>query len=675
MSICNIIIFLKKVNGLLCCGFYVSDYNQGMLFNQKKTSKKGKRGNKKQQNPSVGTQIISAILLFVLIGILVDGFSSSADDNHITLSETAQLVNDAQVEKILVKGNALEISVLSDDVENPIIEKTSKKEEDASLSDTLVNYGVTPDALATVDIEIDEPSGFGYWFMQLAPFLLPLVGLFFLIWFLSRQIRGSNGQAMNFGNSKARVILPNDKSKQVTFKDVAGNAEAKQELEEMVEFLKNPKKFIDMGAKIPKGVLMTGRPGTGKTMLARAVAGEAKVPFFYLSGSDFVEMFVGVGASRVRDLFKMAKKMSPAIIFIDEIDAVGRSRGVGIGGGNDEREQTLNQILVEMDGFEPHEKLIVMAATNRSDVLDSALLRPGRFDRRVTLELPDRSDRKKILEVHAKKKPLAKDVDLQVIAERTAGFSGADLESLMNEGAIIAALNNHKKITQTELLEALEKVMIGPKRQSHLASEHERRVTAYHEAGHAIVASVLPDADPVHKVTIIPRGSAGGFTMKLPLDERRLPTRAVYHDDIAMGLGGYVAEQKIFGDITTGPSNDLKVATATARDMVTRFGMSDEIGPIVVDGKAAKTMFGGQVEASHRSEKMLETIDVEISKIIHNGLDRARTAIDQYHDAFVEIAETLLQVETLEQEQYNEILVKHNIPLKELPETKNKKPE
>ena len=438
----------------------------------------------------------------------------------------------------------------------------------------------------------------------------------------------------------------------------------------MVEFLKNPKKFIDMGAKIPKGVLMTGRPGTGKTMLARAVAGEAKVPFFYLSGSDFVEMFVGVGASRVRDLFKMAKKMSPAIIFIDEIDAVGRSRGVGVGGGNDEREQTLNQILVEMDGFETNKKLIVMAATNRSDVLDPALLRPGRFDRRVTLDLPDRRDRQMILEIHAGKKPLAEDVDLKVVAERTAGFSGADLESLMNEGAILAALHNRKQVTQEDLLDSLEKVMIGPKRQSHLASEHEKKVTAYHEAGHAIVASVLPDADPVHKVTIIPRGRAGGFTMKLPLDERRLPTRSVYEDDIAMGLGGYVAEQKVFGDITTGPSNDLKVATATARDMVTKFGMSPEIGPIVVDGKSAQTIFGERVDGSNRSEKMLETIDNEISKIIHRGLNRARKVIDEYHDAFVEIAEKLLEVETLEQESYNEILKKYGIPIKEIPKQK-----
>ena len=629
-----------------------------------------KKGGPNKPAPPFITQLFLAVMVFALVSIVFDTWFMPPADNEISISETASLVTEGRVQSITVQGEALTITLTPNEANTESETRVSKKEAGTALSDTLVNYGVSTEALQAIDIEVTEPSGFGYWLGQLLPFLLPLAGLAFIIWFFMKQVKGTNMKAMAFGDSKARVILPSNKDKRVTFKDVAGNREAKKELEEMVEFLKNPKKFIDMGAKIPKGVLMTGRPGTGKTMLARAVAGEAKVPFFYLSGSDFVEMFVGVGASRVRDLFKMAKKMSPAIIFIDEIDAVGRSRGVGVGGGNDEREQTLNQILVEMDGFETNEKLIVMAATNRSDVLDPALLRPGRFDRRVTLDLPDRRDRQMILEIHAGKKPLATDVDLKVVAERTAGFSGADLESLMNEGAILAALHNRKQVTQEDLLDSLEKVMIGPKRQSHLASEHEKKVTAYHEAGHAIVASVLPDADPVHKVTIIPRGRAGGFTMKLPLDERRLPTRSVYEDDIAMGLGGYVAEQKVFGDITTGPSNDLKVATATARDMVTKFGMSPEIGPIVVDGKSAQTIFGERVDGSNRSEKMLETIDNEISKIIHRGLERARKVIDEYHDAFVEIAETLLEVETLEQESYNEILKKYGIPIKEIPKQK-----
>ncbi len=636
-----------------------------MKFEFKKMFNSKKKGSGRKKKSSFASQIFTALIVFVMLGFVFDSFFKPQEDNNLSISEVASLVNEGGVTKITVKGEKLDINLTPNEL-GESQEKFSKKENATALSETLLNYGVTTQALQNLEIEIDEPSGFGYWVGQVLPFLLPLLMLLVIIWFFMKQMKGGNMKAMSFGDSRAKVILPGNKSKIVTFKQVAGNLEAKKELEEMVEFLKNPKKFIEMGAKIPKGVLMTGLPGTGKTMLARAVAGEAKVPFFHLSGSDFVEMFVGVGASRVRDLFKMAKKMSPSIIFIDEIDAVGRSRGVGIGGGNDEREQTLNQILVEMDGFEINEKVIVMAATNRSDVLDPALLRPGRFDRRVILELPDRNDRKKILEIHAKKKPLEKGVLLQTIAERTAGFSGADLESLMNEGAILATLSDRKMITQQDLIDSLEKVMIGPKKQSRVISEHEKRVTAYHEAGHAIVASVLPDADPVHKVTIIPRGRAGGFTMKLPLDERRLPTRAVYNDDIAMGLGGYVAEKKIFGDITTGPSNDLKVSTATARDMVMKFGMSDAIGPIVIDGKPAQTMFGAQVEGSERSEKMLELIDSEVTKIIHTALERAEKVIQEHNTAFVEIAETLLTVETLEQADYNKILLKHNIPLKEL---------
>jgi cell division protease FtsH len=628
-------------------------------FNTKK-----KRGRKKKKG-NFSSQFLTALLILLIVGSLADLFIGGRDDSRISLSETATLIQDGEVSRIVVDGNALEIFLTTTDMNDESIVKTSKKESEASLSETLVNYGVSAETIQGLDIDIADPSGFAHWFGQLAPFLIPLLLVMFIFWFFSKQVRGSNMQAMSFGNSRAKIIDPKNKNKRITFKDVAGNPEAKKELEEIVEFLKNPKKFIEIGAKTPKGVLMTGAPGTGKTLLARAVAGEARVPFFYLSGSDFVEMFVGVGASRVRDLFKMAKKMSPAIIFIDEIDAVGRSRGVGVGGGNDEREQTLNQILVEMDGFEPKEKVVVMAATNRDDVLDTALLRPGRFDRRVRLDLPDRKDREQILNIHARKKPLGNDVKIKTIAERTPGFSGADLESLMNEGAIQAALHDRKTVAQQDLIDALEKVMVGPKRQSHLANEQERKVTAYHEAGHAIVASVLPHADPVHKVTIIPRGRAGGFTMKLPIDERRLPTRSVYQDDIAMGLGGYVAEKKVFGDITTGPSNDLKVATATARDMVTKFGMSDLVGPMVVDGKPAQTIFGGQVSQSELSEDTLKTVDVEVTRIIKEALARATQVIEDHYDAFVEIAETLLDVETLEQEDYNAILAKHNIPLKE----------
>jgi cell division protease FtsH len=636
---------------------------------KKKPLSKRKRKPKKKTLSSVITKNFWTIFLIGLVIMTFGDVLVNANDNiqSIAISEVAQKVQAGEVSTITIKGESLEIELLpeSEETESVIVE--SKKEVNTALSETLANYGVSAETLAALTITVDEPTGLRYWLGQLLPFLLPLLMLLFIVWFFVRQMKGSNMKALSFGNSQARMIDPSNKDKRITFADVAGNEVAKQELVEMVEFLKNPKRFIDMGAKIPKGVLMTGAPGTGKTMLARAVAGEAKVPYFYLSGSDFVEMFVGVGASRVRDLFKIAKKMSPSIIFIDEIDAVGRSRGVGIGGGNDEREQTLNQILVEMDGFEPKEKVIVMAATNRADVLDPALLRPGRFDRRVMLDLPDRKDRKKILDVHAKEKPLGEDTNLQTIAERTAGFSGADLESLVNEATIMATLDNRKEVQQKDLISALEKVMVGPERKSHLASEQEKRVTAYHEAGHAIVASVLPDADPVHKVTIIPRGRAGGFTMKLPLDERRLLTRAVYKDDIAMGLGGYVAEKTMFGDITTGPSNDLKVVTATARDMVSKYGMSDTIGPIVVDGAPARTVFGGQVEGKKQSEKMMQTIDAEVSAIVQEALKRAQGVIDEYRDAFVEIAETLLEVETLEQDAYNEILKKYGIPIKELP--------
>ncbi len=476
---------------------------------------------------------------------------------------------------------------------------------------------------------------------------------------LTRQVKGQGMQAFTFGQSKARITDPNDKNSKVTFKDVAGSKEAKEELKEIVDFLKNPKKFLDIGARIPKGVLLTGSPGTGKTLLARAVAGEAAVPFFHLSGSEFVEMFVGVGASRVRDLFKMAKKAAPSIVFIDEIDAVGRVRGTGVGGGNDEREQTLNQILVEMDGFEP--KIIVMAATNRGDVLDPALLRPGRFDRRVTLDLPDRSDRLEILTIHSRKKPFAEDVDLKVIAERTPGFSGADLYSLMNEGAILAAREDRKKVAQFDLIRSIEKVMMGPERKSHLLSKKEKEITAYHEAGHALVASVLPYADPVHKVSIVSRGRAGGYTLKLPLEERRLQSKKEFLDDITMSLGGYVAEEMVFGDITTGPSNDLQVATNLARAMVTRWGMSDEIGPIALESDGGQVMFGQGVNEKDYSEKVSSLIDSEVSKIMNNSFAEAKKILTEKRKVLDLIAKKLIEVETLEQAEYNELIIASGI--------------
>jgi cell division protease FtsH len=624
------------------------------FFNNINKSMKKKKG---PQKPGFSflQHFLSVLTFFVLLSFLYSAFGGeNTKPEDVSVSWVAQQVRMGEVETIIVQGDKLSVTLLDG------TEAVAKKEAEASLSETLVNYGVSQDDLANVVIEVKNESGLGYWLMNLAPILFPIIFILLIFWFLSRQVKGAGGmQAFTFGQSKARITDPS--KQKITFKDVAGNREAKQELEEIVDFLRNPKKFLDIGAEIPKGVLLMGDPGTGKTLLARAVAGEAKVPFFHLSGSEFVEMFVGVGASRVRDLFAMAKKASPSIIFIDEIDAVGRSRGVGTGGGNDEREQTLNQILVEMDGFDPNEKVIVMAATNRGDVLDPALLRPGRFDRRVMLDLPDRRDREEILNIHARKKPLAEDVNLSVIAERTPGFSGADLYSLMNEGAILAAREERTQVSQFDLIRSIEKVMIGPERKSHLFSPEEKRITAYHEAGHAIVASVLPDADPVHKVSIVSRGRAGGYTLKLPLEEKKLQKRAEFLDDIAMSLGGYVTEKMIFGDVTTGPSNDLQVSSRLARSMVTKWGMSDAIGPIALEGNDGRALFGAGVDGRTHSEKTESLIDSEVSRIMSEAMARAEVVLKEHRKALDAVAEALLDVETLEQDAYDAIIRAHGI--------------
>lgn len=624
-----------------------------------------KKPQQQKKVPNVANQIVIAIFIFIGITLIYSLVSSTPSKvKNLTISDVAKNVIDGTIEKIDVVGQ--DITVTFKDKTEGI----AKKELESSLSETLFNYGVTKDQLAGTPIEVKNESGFGYWILNILPFLLPVLLVVFFVWMLSRQVKGQGMQAFTFGQSKARITNPDDKNNKVTFKDVAGAKEAKEELKEIVDFLKNPKKFLEIGARIPKGVLLTGAPGTGKTLLARAVAGEASVPFFHLSGSEFVEMFVGVGASRVRDLFKMAKKAAPAIIFIDEIDAVGRVRGTGVGGGNDEREQTLNQILVEMDGFEPNEKVIVMAATNRSDVLDPALLRPGRFDRRVVLDLPDRSDREEILTIHSHKKPFAEDVNLKVIAERTPGFSGADLYSLMNEGAILAAREDRKKVAQFDLIRSIEKVMMGPERKSHLLSVQEKKITAYHEAGHALVASVLPYADPVHKVSIVSRGSAGGYTLKLPLEERKLQSKKEFLDDIAMAMGGYAAEQMIFGDITTGPSNDLQVATGMARAMVTRWGMSDEIGPIALESDGGRTMFGRGINDQEYSERVSALIDGEVSKIMNNALAVANKVLTDHRKVLDAIALKLVEVETLEQDEYNQIIIANGITPKKKEEVK-----
>jgi len=632
-------------------------------------SPKGQGGGKSpHKTPVTGSQfannIIGTVLIFAVLMSLYSFLSGTMkEEKDMTLSELAADVRGGTVVSIDVEGDVLTVTRVEDEATY-----IAKKEAETSLSESLALYGVTPEQLSAVKLTIKDPSGFTFWMLNLLPFLLPVLFLVFLVWYMSRQVKGAGMQAMSFGQSNARIIDPNDKNQQVRFKDVAGVKEAKEELTEIVDFLKNPKKFLDIGARVPKGVLLMGAPGTGKTLLARAVAGEANVPFFIISGSEFVEMFVGVGASRVRDLFKMAKRAAPAIIFIDEIDAVGRARGAGMGGGNDEREQTLNQILVEMDGFEPQEKVIVMAATNRPDVLDPALLRPGRFDRRVVLDLPDRADREEILNIHARKKPLAEDVNIKVIAERTPGFSGADLYSLMNEGAILAAREARTQVAQFDLIRSIEKVMLGPERKSRVISPKEKKITACHEAGHAIVASVLPDADPVHKISIIARGHAGGYTLKLPVEERKLQSRKEFLDDLAVSLGGYAAEEMNFGDVTTGPSHDLSVAAALARDMVARYGMSDTIGPVAFEGRRGRIVLGQDTKENDYSEQIAAKIDGEVTAMITEALRRAKETIATHKKAFDAIVARLLDAETIEREEYEQILIAHGIPLKKAEE-------
>lgn len=610
-------------------------------------------------------QILTGLLILMLVVSFFTLFSgkSKTEAEIIPISQVARDINANQVKSLVVKGDEVNVVYQSG------VEKKSKKEIESSISDTLKNYGVTAEVLDKVTIEVKDPSSFSFWLATLAPFLLSFLMIGFIIWILSRQVKGASMQAFSFGQSRARLVDPNDLNQKVTFKDVAGVKEAKEELKEIVDFLKNPKKFLDIGARIPKGVLLMGGPGTGKTLLARAVAGEAAVPFLYLSGSEFVEMFVGVGASRVRDLFKMAKSIAPAIIFIDEIDAIGRHRGSGMGGGNDEREQTLNQILVEMDGFEPNEKLIVMAATNRPDVLDPALLRPGRFDRRVTLDAPDIKDRQEILNIHANKKPLGEDVNLQVIAERTPGFSGADLANLMNEAAILAAREDRKKISQYDLIRSVEKVMLGPERKSHILSKQEKKITAYHEMGHALVASILPNSDPVHKVSIVSRGYAAGYTLKLPFEDRKLQSRKEFLDDIAVSLAGYAAEKMIFGDMTTGASNDIQVSSSLARDMVARYGMSDKIGPVAFEAGSKISMSPVAMGDRYSSEAVGSAIDAEVSRIMKEALERANEVLLSQKKALDMMSDELIKLETLEREDFEKLLILNGIkPKKRNPE-------
>jgi len=596
------------------------------------------------------------LILMILAFLYTSLIGAFKEVKEISLSDLIGKINAGEVAKIVVRDSDLDVTLKDNS------ELRSKKENEAALSETFKNYGVAEEKLRAVAIDVQNPDGILFWLGVSLPFLLPFLLIVAFFWLTARQVQRANIQAFTFGQSRARIIYPNNAKERVMFKDVAGAKEAKEELVEIVDFLRSPKKFIDIGARIPKGVLLMGSPGTGKTMLAKAVAGEASVPFFHMSASEFVEMFVGVGASRVRDLFKMAKKSAPSIIFIDEIDAVGRHRGAGLGGGHDEREQTLNQILVELDGFETNESVIVMAATNRPDVLDPALLRPGRFDRRVILDLPDINDREDILKIHSKTKPVDESVNLRRIAERTPGFSGADLANLVNESAILAARENRKQVTQMDLINSIEKVLLGPERKSHILSDNEKKISAYHEAGHALVAAALPETDPVHKISIISRGRAAGFTLKLPIEDRHLYSKTHFLSELAVSLGGYAAELVSFGELTTGASDDLKKATDLARALVTKYGMSEKVGPLAFGGREDYVFLGKDFSAERDfSETLATLIDGEVSRFMKDALKRAKDILTRYKKSLDALAQKLIKEETIERDEFAKFIHAHGV--------------
>ncbi len=596
---------------------------------------------KLQNNRPQNALIYLLIAALIISGLYILFNPGDGNIKKITLDQFIQEAKSGEIQKIEVSNDKINITRI-DNVKQYVFKETQN-----SITELLKDV---PDTIQSkIKIEVIPTEGQDFWInllMSLLPFAL-IVGFFI---FMMRQAQNSSNQAMSFGKSRARMY---DKDKQQnTFKDVAGAKEAKEELIEVVDFLKNPGKYTSMGAKIPKGVLLVGSPGTGKTLLARAVAGEANVPFFNISGSEFVEMFVGVGASRVRDLFKKAKRNAPCIVFIDEIDAVGRQRGAGLGGGNDEREQTLNQILTEMDGFERDTNIIVMAATNRPDVLDPALLRPGRFDRTVTVDMPDIIAREEILNVHARGKVLEKDADLKKIAQSTPGFSGADLENLMNEAAILAAKHNKKSINQEDLEKSIEKISLGPERRSVILSKKEKEITAYHEVGHAVIGHILPNCDQIRKITIVSRGSALGITWSMPEDDQKMTSKSKFEDKMCMALGGYVAEEIFFKELTTGASSDLEKATHIARNMVTLYGMS-KLGPIIY-GEQNREVFLGRDYGHVRnySEQMAAKIDEEIKNFVNKAYERTKELILENRDLIENIAKKLMEKETLNRKEF-----------------------
>ncbi len=596
-------------------------------------------------NPRTKSVLLYAFVGLIIAVIFLSISGGSQGPREIGFSDVVRRVKAGEVARIEVSGTQLIVTFRDN------TRATAYKGPEATVQEQFLQLGVTQDQLERITWDYQQPSNWPTIGISLLTALLPIILIGGLIFFMFRQAQGNNNQAMAFGKSRARMFAGDQPS--VTFSDVAGADEAKAELMEVVEFLKEPEKFIQLGARIPKGVLLIGSPGTGKTLLAKAVAGEAGVPFFSISGSEFVEMFVGVGASRVRDLFDQAKRHSPCIVFIDEIDAVGRQRGTGLGGSHDEREQTLNQILVEMDGFDTDTNIIIIAATNRPDILDPALMRPGRFDRRVILDRPDVKGREEILKVHVRGKPLASDVDLKVIAKSTPGFVGADIENMVNEAAILAARKNKKTISEADFQEAVERVLLGPERRSRVMSPEEQRITAYHEAGHAVTAYYLPHADPVRKVTIMPRGLTGGSTLFLPDEDLSYMTRSRLREQIVVALGGRAAEEIVLEEITTGAASDIERVSKLARAMVTRFGMSEKLGPMMYGQKDELIFLGREIsEQRDYSEAVAEEIDREVRLIVDAAYDEARHILRTHRDRLDAVAQRLLEVETIEAHEF-----------------------
>ena len=615
----------------------VFDVKMVLCDNTRKVGSKLKKGIK-----TLAMWLIIGVIAIVLITSIMENRSS-----QITYSELITSIENGEVEKIKISSTGSQATVKM---------KDSKLEKEVSIPslDSFMTY--SQDYLKTGAFSLEEEKE-SIWITALG-FVTPfgLLAIFLVFWFIMMSGNNQNGtKSMTFGKSKARMINAGEKNR-VTFDDVAGVDEEKEELQEIVEFLKNPKKFTDMGARIPKGVLLVGQPGTGKTLLAKAVAGEAGVPFYIISGSDFVEMFVGVGASRVRDLFEQAKKNAPCIVFIDEIDAVGRQRGAGLGGGHDEREQTLNQLLVEMDGFSDNEGVIILAATNRPDVLDKALLRAGRFDRQIVVGSPDVKAREQILEVHARKKKLADDVDLKVIAKNTSGFAGADLENVLNEAALLAARRNYKEIGMKEIEDAMVKVTMGPEKKTRVRSEKENRLVAYHEAGHAVVSRYLPTQDPVHQISIIPRGMAGGYTMYRPTEDKSFMSKTEMEENIVSLLGGRVAEALILNDISTGASNDIERASQIARNMVTKYGMSEKVGTVMFGGGEGEVFLGRDfAQTKDYSEETAALIDEEVKRIVQTAYEKAVKILTEHVDKLHAVAGVLMEKEKIEGEEFDKI--------------------